>query len=781
MLRFFQGKKDTIWKSINSDKEIREITNGESVIFDENIWKSGECFFRAQTENMSEIATLSVVDENGEFLFWAYQDDEANRELRMLRELSTIGMLCFCDVFPEYDYVEIYGFNELAFQFVKYLNLCRIPVEVHGSMWGKFGIEERPCCNEGNGFTVYAEGTWQKSESLYDEVMRSVSVCFECIDKIYEENIKLGNIKRTIGGEKEIIQYLRGKNIAIIGDDTTSADVYDYLLGKGIEAASFVDMGQTVGNRRMLSKPILKYQDIFQYDRNMVFLECHGSDSLRGTGEIDFFDYHGYHRNKNFFYVRDYFEPKQGNLKYTVNAYKKIVMFGMHSMCEYLRKQDMFANKDVQYIDLLGEISKSNDKMQDFEMDSDSLYLFVYPEFFYENPKMYRRRVEEYLSQAAIIGLTDYSDYYTKNLSFIEFERHYDIDKRLQPRGVMLGAIDGNSGNILFNGILDGHPNIIKMDSCYLKENMFTMCIRLSQEPSTEIMPVFWRNYEKEADYEKEALFNKVKEQFALEMDELITIKERYTSQELFMAFHVGYMRANGRKNVTFSEMIVYWESHYSSREQMEKQALWLKNDLVAGYILNMTRHSCMRAGSYFAMCCRFEDIFKKEEAYQGMLCAPEIRQETYEGYERIILSFEKTKVKPKEVTEELCRKLGIPWSEKMLKVTNHGIECATRTGIKGFDLQPVFNQYDEYFTGYDKMRILLLTAPWQKAYGYPYIDCRDFGEYDLQEMLLKEFRFEKYIIFSTLEEQRKYRISKLKWLKRRLRIVCCEMSNNEE
>lgn len=781
MLRFYQEKKAIEWKSLNCNKEDKEFIHEDIVIFDENIWKNGEKFFRARVKNISEIDKFPVVDENGEFLFWAYQDDEANRELRMLRELSDTDMLHFGDVFPEYDYVEVHGFNELAYQFVKYLRLWEIPVVVYGNAWERLGISEQLCRESGNGYVIYAEGTWQRSDSLYRESMRSVSVCFECIDKIYNANVEVGKIKKTIGGEKEFIDYIREKNIAILGIDATAVEVYDYLFGKGVEASFFADEYQAGNNRRMFSKPVLKYRDIFQNDKETVFLECHGYDSRWGLGEADFFDYHGYHRNINFFFARDYFEPEQGHLKHTVNAYKRIVMFGLHSMCEYLRKQDMYANKDVRYIDLLGEISEYSNEIEVVESGSENLYLFIYPEFLYENPKIYREKLEKYLFQALKIGLTDYVDYYTKNLSFIGFEKYYHIDSRLRPQGVMLGAIDGNSGNILFNGILDGHPQIIKMESCYLKENMFSICVRLSQKSSVEIMPDFWENYKREADLEKEGSFNKVKEEFSLEMDKLLKMKKRYTSQELFMAFHVGYMRAIGGMDTMFSKMIVYWESHYSSREQMEKYAGWLKIDSIAGYIVNMTRHSCMRAGSVFAMYCRFEDIFNKDKAYRDMLKAPEIRQEIYEGYERIVLSFEKTKLKPGEVTEELCRRLKISWSEKMLKVTNHGVECATRTGIKGFDLKPVFNQYDEYFTGYDKMRIMLLTAPWQKEYGYPYIDCRDFSVYDLQELLLKEFHFEQYITFSTLEEQRRYEIGKLKWLKQRLRIVYSEMSKKDE
>lgn len=71
---------------------------------------------------------------------YAYQDNEANRELRMLRELqSTEGALQFQDIFPEYEEVDIYGCNELAVCFAEYLEKIKVKVSVIGEHWGYFG------------------------------------------------------------------------------------------------------------------------------------------------------------------------------------------------------------------------------------------------------------------------------------------------------------------------------------------------------------------------------------------------------------------------------------------------------------------------------------------------------------------------------------------------------------------------------------------------------------------------------------------------------------------
>ncbi len=768
------------WKSLRSNEDIEMAICRDRICLDEDIWGNGEKYFRKQRVDHSIDLKIAVVDKDDRFLCFAYQDDDADTELRMLRELHDKDMLNFQDVLPEYHSVEIYGVNELAYQFVKYLNHCGIPVEVHGDMWEQLGIKGRPCYKDENSYVIYAEGTWQKSGSLYKQSLRSASVCFECIDKIYGSNVKAGKVRRTMGGENEFIDHLSQNRIAIIGTDAVAADVYDQLLGKGIQASYFVDIDHICDKKYMFNKPVHSCQEIFSCDPQVIFIECHGNDSRWGLNGVDFFDYHGYYRNEKYFFVRDYLKPVQGQLKNVIRDCEEIIMFGSASMCAYLRNQAPFTDKNVRYIDLLNETGEGDHEIGQIETSERRTCLFVCPELLYEDSRKYEQLVSAYRMSALNAGLNDYSDYFTKNLSYIGFERDHDISKRLMPRGIMLGAIDGNSGNILFNGVLDEHPNIVRMDPCYLKENMFSICLRLSQKHSNEILPTFWGYYKKEADPSKEALFCSVKQRFEIEVKKLLVLKERFTSQELFMIFHLGYIRAAGTEDIELCDRIIYWESHYSSREQMEKYADWLKNERIAGYIVNMTRHNCTRAGSYFAMCCRYEDILEKSEAYRNMLQAPNKRIETYDGYTRIVLSFEKTKMNQKEVTEGLCKILGIPWSEKMLSVTNHGNESVTRNGIKGFDIKPVFNQYDEYFSGYDKMRILLLTAPWQKNYGYPYVDCMDFTRYELQELMLKDFRFEKFIVFATQENERKYRVSRVDWLKKRMRVIYSEMQQQE-
>lgn len=111
---------------------------------------------------------IPIVDHENRLISFAYDDEEANREIGMLRELSEQNDTSqFADMLLEYDCVKIYGFNEIAFYFAKYLEKqVGIDVFVYGEMW--------------NGF-------------------------FESSEK----NIRKGIIKNTFGSEKDIIDYLK--------------------------------------------------------------------------------------------------------------------------------------------------------------------------------------------------------------------------------------------------------------------------------------------------------------------------------------------------------------------------------------------------------------------------------------------------------------------------------------------------------------------------------------------------------------------------------------------
>lgn len=62
---------------------------------------------------------------------------------------------------------------------------------------------------------------------------------------------------------------------------------------------------------------------------------------------------------------------------------------------------------------------------------------------------------------------------------------------------------------------------------------------------------------------------------------------------------------------------------------------------------------------------------------------------------------------------------------------------------VSGFDLEPVYNTYENFFSEFDRLRLMIIDAPWRKKNGYSYVELNQFARKELQEMFLKKFRFE--------------------------------------
>lgn len=128
------------------------------------------------------------------------------------------------------------------------------------------------------------------------------------------------------------------------------------------------------------------------------------------------------------------------------------------------------------------------------------------------------------------------------------------------------------------------------------------------------------------------------------------------------------------------------------------------------------------------------------------MLCSLnfEIKyKKNYKYWNEFTIKFENLKLHPKEEFMMICDKLGIEFHDSLLKTTCHGKQMKNQ-GMDGFDLKSVYNLYEEYFSVFDLMRISLMAASFQKQYGYPYTNCLDFSRRELQDMFLKEWRWER-------------------------------------
>lgn len=194
--------------------------------------------------------------------------------------------------------------------------------------------------------------------------------------------------------------------------------------------------------------------------------------------------------------------------------------------------------------------------------------------------------------------------------------------------------------------------------------------------------------------------------------------------------------------------------------------AEWLNEAKHEGYIVNIVRNSYIRAGSNV----NIFDPHKPMDRFLTTVYYPVENKKEYSGWKRIVMKFEELKCDPKETMKRFCEETGLEWSDKFLDVQ------ATYKNISGFDLASVYRTWEEYYSGYDRFRICLVKGPWQRKYGYPYVNSLEFSRRELQEMFLKKFRFEQNLVFESQELENVY----MKWRQRWMNQILWDVRRKE-
>lgn len=742
MIRFFD-------RSIGEEESIDVTVLPDHILFGENIWKDGKVHFRNYlSHDVSEVVMLPVKDENGETICRAYLDDEANRELRMLKELENYeNALQMKDVFPEIQEVIIVGCNELAYYFARYLEKQHIRVAVVGKYWEWFGYQ----CDiyadfdDANRMVVYAEGR-STGGYLRENVIKSVSPEFECIDKIYEANVHIGRIKDTEGDLSSVLDKLRGKRIVILETDEKSQDVYDFLYSHGIDIICFVKKEVPNAVVTLLGKKVMNIRDVMRMEKDAVFIDCHSKNSAMGNRTVEMLDYYGYVRNRQLFLINDYTDIPFSNLVHVLKN-KSVYVAGDERLCHILSEY----LEDVEQ----GEVDVKCIKISQYsDIREQNMLFIVYPWYGVEqeyNPKF--RTFEDELLQRKNIS---YSTYFSRTASlaiidqYINRQKEKYSTKHLIPKGILLGRIPTVSGNIFLRSILDGHPDILKWGHNRMNKNLFLYCIRLAKENAENIINSLKKLFLEElvtiADFEipRWDIFEK-------NIKRRLSLKDSFSSQELFVIFHIAYAEMmSGEKISDVGDKIIYWEPHQLPRNEFPYLAQWLEDEKINGQTIYMHRDHIVWIGSHYKFYPASSPSLEAVSslAVHNMLEA----EEKYQTWKEFHVRFEDVKLHPKQELMRICNRFEIPWSDTFHQSTNEG-EAWFYHEVRDFDLRPVFNNYEEYLSAFDRFRIALIARSYQKRYGYAYEDSMKFSGRELQEMFLRPFRFQEGIIFKSKKE----------------------------
>lgn len=751
MIRFIENYEK---KKIDFNGDVQK----EYLVLDETIWEKGRAYF---TKNRTA-DPIPVVNRENEIICFAWQDKEARREVRMLWELETCDdAINFRDLHPNCQSVIIHGCNELAWYMKDYLIRQGIMVYAYGKFWKELGVEScLEASSEEHSYVIWAEGAgYQKTGNWKLERLRSASVEFECVNEIYEANIKTGKIADADGGCQELLARLRnGKEIVIRGTGTKAQDAYEWLTENDIQICAFQSGKADETRRSLFGIPILKREEVINRFTQAVILECGSKHSAWGFGEVDAYAYEGYQRNVSYLLLRDYLDVPENNLSHILNG-KNLVLAGDIRLSNRLYrwfKQNNTGAEKIEYWDILGEneaeIKKFQIPITDGKGISDHTYfLLVLPEYSYKGylTKDTVEKKEQIIKSFITRGIFDYTDYFSDLMKCIHLER--DIakygKKELQPAGILLGAIPPFSGNLLFRQTFDGHPQILIMDQedssvgTFIGIDLYSICVRLAEEQSDTILADFWMLYQREVGLEVCKRDFPDKNAFIQKMEELLRLGDHFTSQELFVMFHLAINKMYGQETPNLNNMVIYWEPHCLERKYVRELAYWLGSSDVKGFTISTVRNQYIRAGSSVRLLPEADWMTFANSLFGGWDIGT---GKNYAYWEQRTIKFEEMKCHPRQILAELCEWLGIEYSDTMLETTFHGEKAFYDGDITGFDVRPAYNLYEEYFTVFDRMRIALAASIYQKQHGYPYVCSLQFSRRELQEMFLKEFRWEK-------------------------------------
>ena len=496
--------------------------------------------------------------------------------------------------------------------------------------------------------------------------------------------------------------------------------------------------------------------------------------------------YWGCKRNETFFTIKDYMDiPGTGWLNILrnllLNTKKRLILMGDIHLCTIMRQLlEKEGSERIRYLDVLN--TEESDKV-DIQRD---ICMLLCPEYYgplleeERGVESYKALRKKYMGKIPVSDGSWLLEYSVENEKFMMREHPAENDWQcsLKVKGIIIGSIEASSGNILFRNLLDNHPQILMIEYGYLNHNLFSICLRLAVEEKDAILPLFWKFFEDEEGRRNENWQEDFpdKEKFNKCMRKMLAETNIVTSQKLFIMFHVAYAKMWGREIRDIASMVIYWEPHFVPRDVCESYAQWLDGVCSEQCIINIVRNICAQTGSCLKN-LEAVNFFSngKFHVFQVVTGVPDFEKKDYAGWKRVIVRFEDLKCNPRETLTAICRETGISWSDTLLETTSHGLQ-SSYADIKGFDLRPVYRTYEEYFSSFDRFRISVIRGSWQKLYGYPHVSSLDFSKRELQEMFLKEFRFEKRLVYCNNDEKERIK----KWEKR-LISDCLQMTRRRE
>ena len=332
----------------------------------------------------------------------------------------------------------------------------------------------------------------------------------------------------------------------------------------------FLSEDQRDWGRNLFGRKILSKREIINNMKSPVFIDCHSQNSA--WRDTDAYDYEGYRRNVQYFCLKDYVEIPTGKLQNALKG-KRIILLGNRNLCFYVKHALTSVECDsIIYWDLLGaECERDRTVIStDDKGDAENVIgLIVEPKYY--NPIKFMDKIKEkkrvYYERLEERGIHDITQYFSECEVLVSLAKEINSEKYsidyLRPKSILLNISGHMCGNIFFVNLLDGHPNILQidwdMDMESLRSNLFLICIQLAEEKAPNILNGFRVIYEL-ITMKEEKMSSANKEKFYEKLQELLTFKDSFTSQELFVIIHIAYVTGGGQIVPDMQEKLIYFE-----------------------------------------------------------------------------------------------------------------------------------------------------------------------------------------------------------------------------
>ncbi len=209
--------------------------------------------------------------------------------------------------------------------------------------------------------------------------------------KIYENNILEGIIHDTEGNIEDVLKYLKGKMIAVLGADANAMNLYDFFIANGIDICCFIS--DKDAGREIFGKTVVTRIDAAEMWPDIIFVQPDKKYSAWGFGETNLYHSLGYKRNRQFFLIRDNIElPENGLRNLLVHRLGQIqgrlVLTGDLWLCTAMAgalEKDALYHKNIVFCDILQKYTKEKGYMpqiQANELKTDDFCLIMLPRYY---------------------------------------------------------------------------------------------------------------------------------------------------------------------------------------------------------------------------------------------------------------------------------------------------------------------------------------------------------------------------------------------------------------